>query len=154
MRWRRSAALSGSTSAISRQQPPALYAVHLPLDCHPQVGNNAQLVKALGFSDADFAVIRTSSVRLTAEMKTLDAQAAAIIAADPDPSATSIAQLSALTIQRETVITDEISYLKRTLPPDKIAAFESHITLFFAPKKFKHQTSSTDVQAAPAAVQQ
>ncbi len=26
----------------------ALYSVHLPLDLHPQVGNNAQLVKALG----------------------------------------------------------------------------------------------------------
>jgi dinuclear metal center YbgI/SA1388 family protein len=27
----------------------ALYSAHLPLDIHPQVGNNAQLVRALGF---------------------------------------------------------------------------------------------------------
>ena len=28
-----------------------LYAVHLPLDCHPQVGNNAELARLLGLKD-------------------------------------------------------------------------------------------------------
>jgi len=30
----------------------ALYSAHLPLDIHPQVGNNAQLIAALGFKSA------------------------------------------------------------------------------------------------------
>src|SRR5881275_2107303 len=30
----------------------ALYSVHLPLDIHPKVGNNAQLVKAIGIKSA------------------------------------------------------------------------------------------------------
>ncbi len=31
-----------------------LYAVHLPLDCHPQLGNNAQLAAVLGMTDEGF----------------------------------------------------------------------------------------------------
>jgi hypothetical protein len=107
---------------------------------------------SLGFSDTDFAVIRASSVRLTAELKDLNAQAATIKAAGL--SATSSAQLNALTAQREAAINTEISYLKDALPPDKIAAFESYITQFFSPNNFAQQTSSTGAQAAPAAVQQ
>jgi hypothetical protein len=101
---------------------------------------------SLGFSEADYAVIRTSSARLTAEVKDIDAQAAAIRAAGP--SATSAAQLKALYVQREAAINAEITYLKQALPPDKLAAFEAYITQFFSSKKVSVAPS------APTAVQQ
>jgi len=106
---------------------------------------------SLGFSDADYAAIRTSSVRLTAEVGALDAQAATIRAAGP--SASSSAQLKALAAQREEYINAEITYLKQTLPPKKILAFESYITQFFSPKNLVIPTSSSTGQPARATVQ-
>jgi len=106
---------------------------------------------SLGFSDSDYAVIRTSSKRLTAEVETLDAQAAAIRAAGP--TASSSAQLKALAAQREEFINAEITYLKQTLSPDKIQAFETYIKQFFSPKKIVIQPSPSIAQPAPATVQ-
>jgi hypothetical protein len=96
-------------------------------------------------------VIRTSSKRLTAEVETLDAQAAAIRAAGP--TASSSAQLKALAAQREEFINAEITYLKQTLSPDKIQAFETYIKQFFSPKKIVIQPSPSIAQPAPATVQ-
>jgi hypothetical protein len=109
------------------------------------------LQQKLGLSDADFALIRTSSVRLTAEVKALDAQAVAIRAAGP--SSSSFDQLKALTGQRETDINAEISYLKQNLPPRKIKEFEVFLTQFFSPTNAVPRPSFATVQPAPAAVQ-
>ncbi|MGA2898207.1 MAG: hypothetical protein ABSE27_11525 [Acidobacteriaceae bacterium] len=116
--------------------------------------NNLQ--KQLGWSDADYALIRTSSVRLTAELKDLDAQAAAIRTADM--SSSSHEQLKALTVQRETSINSEITFLKQNLPPDKIRAFEIFLIQLFAPKSVSPRPPSpakpaVTGQPAPAAVQ-
>jgi hypothetical protein len=110
------------------------------------------LQQNLGFSDAEFAQIRTSSVRLTAEVKNFDGQAAAIRAAGISPA--SREQLKDLTAQREAAIKTEITYLKQTLPPDKVAAFEVFLTQFFSPKNIVIKAPSSTGQSAPAAVQQ
>ena len=84
----------------------------------------------LGWSDTDYAPVRTSSVRLTGEMKDLDAQATTIRQAGP--SSSGLNQLKGLTLQRETDIKSEIFFLKQNLPPDKIMAFEAFLTKFFS----------------------
>jgi hypothetical protein len=78
-------------------------------------GLRNHLQARMGFADADYAPIRTASVRLTAEMMALNAQAAAIRSAGLS-SATS-AQMQALTVQREAKINAEISYLSRHCRP-------------------------------------
>ena len=115
-----------------------------------ELGNDLQ--RRMGFSDADFAPIRASGVRLSSEIQALDAQAAAIRANGVSPSNT--AQLQALTAQREADINAEITSLKQALSPDKITAFETFITQFFAPKPLTVQFPATSGQAAPPAVQQ
>jgi hypothetical protein len=95
-------------------------------------------------------------VRLTAKLKDLDAQAAAIKAAGE--SSSSHEQLQTLTVQRETSINSEITFLKRSLPPDKMQAFEIFLIQFFVPKYVPLQSSSAIKssvagQSAPAAVQ-
>jgi hypothetical protein len=108
----------------------------------------SHLQTRLGLSDAEFAHVRISSARLTAKVKDLDAQAAAIRAGGL--TSTSYDQLKALTDQREAAIHAEIVFLKQTLSPAQIAALESFLTQFFSPKYASLQTSS---QPAPAAVQ-
>jgi len=106
----------------------------------------------LGLSDADFSAIRKSSARLAPEVKALNAQAAAIRAGGH--TSTSYAQLSALTVQRESDINAEISYLKQMLSPAQIASLESFLTTFFSPTNASPPGSSSGQQAVPAAVQQ
>jgi hypothetical protein len=89
------------------------------------------LKKQLGFSDHDFEPIRTSSIRLTAEIKALDAQAATI--QTEAASAERRSQLHTLTLKRETDIQAEISYLKQALPPPQISRFEAFLVQFFSP---------------------
>jgi len=119
-------------------------------------GKNGKLMrsylqKRLGFSDAEFAPIRTSSVRLTAEVKDLDAKAVELHKAGL--SSSNLDQLKALTIQRESDIYSEMSYLKQTLPPDKIRAFEAFLTQFFSPANASPGPPSITGNQAPAGVQ-
>lgn len=78
----------------------------------------------LGFSDSDYAVIRTSSRRLAAEIKELDAQVAAMRSSGP--SAANSAQLKTIIAEREAYINAEVAYLKKELSADKITAFERY----------------------------
>jgi len=112
---------------------------------------SGDLQRKMGFSDADFAPIRASSVRLSSELQALDAQAASLRAAGI--SSSNAAQLKALAVQREADINVEIASLKQALSPDKITAFEAFITQFFAPKTLTYQITSASGQAATAAVQ-
>jgi hypothetical protein len=105
------------------------------------------LQKSIGLSDADYAPVRTSAVRLTTEVKALNAQAQAIRAAGP--TAESYAQLKALTAQRESDIDSEVAYLKKSLSPNKRAKLEAFMVQFFSPPKLP----PTNQQTAPAAVQ-
>ncbi len=54
----------------------SLYAAHLPLDKHPEVGNNAQLIKILGFEqDQPFALYNGQNISFTGKIdkpKTLE----------------------------------------------------------------------------------
>jgi hypothetical protein len=105
----------------------------------------------MGFSDADFAPIRTSSQRLSSELQALDVQAATILAAGT--SSANTAQLQALMAQRETYISAEITSLRQALSPERVMAFEVFITQFFAPKPLQTQVNSTSVQTTATAVQ-
>jgi hypothetical protein len=110
------------------------------------------LQRKLGFSDADYAPIRLSSGRLTAEVQALDSQAATIRAAGP--SSTSFAQLSALTSQRETAINAEILYLKQNLSPAKVNVLEAFLAKLFSPGNAVPRPPSAVVQSGHAGVQQ
>lgn len=105
----------------------------------------------LEYSDADFAAIRTSSARLTAEVNALNAQAAAIMAAGH--SSTSIAQLKALTATREADINAEVAYLRQTLSPEKIAKFEALLVQLFSTKNVVLKPNPSSGQSTPTAVQ-
>jgi hypothetical protein len=119
-------------------------------------GKNGKLMRnylqgRLHFADVDFAPIRTSSGRLTAEVKDVDAKAVAI--QKTGASSANLDQLKALTVQREADINAEMIYLKQTLPPDKIKAFESFITQFYSPTNASPRPPSMTRNQAPAGVQ-
>ena len=112
---------------------------------------SGDLQRRMGFSDADFAPIRASSVRLSSELQALAAQATAIQTAGA--SSSNSAQLKALATQREADINAEISYLKQNVSPDKIKAFEAFLTQMFSPNNAIPRPSIPVGQQAPAAVQ-
>jgi hypothetical protein len=100
------------------------------------------LQKKLVFSDSEFATVRDSSVRLTAEIKALDAQAQAIVQADtaahkqgliPVGSAPpGLAQLKALSAQREAYIGAEIQYLNQALSAQDAATLQTFLQQTFS----------------------
>lgn len=157
-----------NSSVLSQPQPVSLghlywhFLIHLnELDAQAasmeaQGGDGSWLRNhhqvALGFSDADFAVIRASSVRLSSELANLSVQAGAVRSAGL--SAASPTQLNALAAQRDTAINAEVAHLKQTLPAGEIATLESYIVQFFSPKSGASQASPANAQATPAAVQQ
>jgi len=108
------------------------------------------LQKTLGWSDADYASIHSSSTRLTAEVKDLDGKATVIQKAGFSPAGRD--QLKALTAQREAYINAEISYLKKSLPPGKIRKFEDFLPHFFSLAHASARPPSAAVPA-PTAVQ-
>lgn len=105
----------------------------LDLITHGKDGSkmHGYLQHQLGWSDSDFAPIRASSSRLSAKIKSLDSQAMAVIGGGPSPAAS--AQLQALTAEREEDINTEVTYLRQTLSPAQVKAFESFLTQFFSP---------------------
>ena len=105
----------------------------------------------MGFTDAEFAPVRASSERLAAEYKALDAKAKSLRAIGS--STTIDAQLKQLSGQRTADLNAEVAFLKRSLPPDRITAFESFLTQFFSSKSAAHTASSQSSHTAPAAVQ-
>jgi hypothetical protein len=113
-------------------------------------GLRNQLQKKVRLSDADFAPIRTSSARLTVKVKDLDAQAVAIQKTGASPSNRD--RLKALTVQRETDINAEISYLKKNMSPEQIKSFEAFLTQFFSPTNAVPRPPVATGQPAPAAV--
>lgn len=121
------------------------------LEAHGKDGRTLRndLQMRMGFSDSDFAPVRASSVRLSSELKVLDAQAATVRAAGRSPA--NAAKLKALAAQREAYINAEISALKRALPPERIAVFEAFITRFFAPKPVRVEIIAPSEQTTPAA---
>jgi hypothetical protein len=101
------------------------------------------LQNTLGWSDEEYASVRTSSVRLTAKLKDLNAQAVAIRTKTTGISASDHDQLKALTVQREDAINSEVSFFRQNLPPDKIKAFEAYITQLFSPTNAVPRPSQT-----------
>ncbi|HMD83987.1 MAG TPA: hypothetical protein VKO18_04710 [Terriglobia bacterium] len=89
----------------------------------------------LGFTDAQFAVVRATAQRLETELKGVDAQAKAIIDADhaahrqqsgsPHTWRPVPPELKALQQQHEAVIQSEVSHLKGALGPDLAAKLDA-----------------------------
>jgi hypothetical protein len=88
------------------------------------------LQNRLGFSDADYAPIRTSSQRLAAELKLLDEQLKAL---PHSPAGASQAQ--GLIAQRESCIDNEVYNLSLELSPQNKTALEKFMAQFFAPRR-------------------
>ncbi len=108
----------------------------------------------LGFSDADYAPIRTSAKRLTSEIAVLSRQVKQIRAAGSSTSSSAQAQaLTALTKQRQTYVANEIYNLTEALSPQNKATFEKFITQFFAPKKIAFRAPNSTGLATGGAVQ-
>jgi hypothetical protein len=91
------------------------------------VGNDLQT--RLGFSDADYAPVRTSSQRLAAELQPIQAQLKLLYG-----SASNASQIQALIAQRETYIDNEVYNLSTELSAANKSALEAFMTAFFAPK--------------------
>jgi hypothetical protein len=81
----------------------------------------------------------------------LDTKAIAIHKAGS--SSSNLDQLKALTVQREANINSEMSYLKRTLPPAKLMAFEAFITKMFSPANASPRPPNITRNQVPAGVQ-
>lgn len=99
--------------------------------------------RLLGFSDSDFAAVRTTAVRLEAKLKEHDAKIKAVIdtararsprivrrAADLPPVPPELKQLQK---ERETIVEDEITQLNAALGPTRAAKLQSVIENDFAP---------------------
>ncbi len=114
-------------------------------------GLHNNLQKMLGWSDTEYAPIHTSAARLTAEVNSLNAQAATIWKANPTSSSRD--QLHAVTVQREADINAEIAYLKQHLPPGKIKTFEVFLIQFFSPAHALPRGTVAAGQKAPVGVQ-
>jgi hypothetical protein len=103
----------------------------------------------LGFSDADYAPIRTSSQRLAAELKPIDAQLKAL-----PHTAASAGAVRVLIAQREAYIASEVYNLAQELSPENKAALEAFMTKFFQPRPLTVQPSSPASQPTGKAVTQ
>jgi hypothetical protein len=103
----------------------------------------------LGFSDSDYAPIRTSSQRLASELKPLDAQLKAL-----PRTAANVGQTQAVITQRETYINNEIYNLSLELSPQNKAALENFMAQFFAPKQLTFQSPAAAQNPAGMAVKQ
>jgi hypothetical protein len=102
----------------------------------------------LGFSDADYAPIRTSSQRLAAELAPIDAQLKAL-----KGSPGSAGQAQALIAQLESYVNNEVYNLSIELPAQNKAALEQFMRQFFAPKSISATLPAASGSAAGQAVQ-
>lgn len=107
------------------------------------------LQNRLGFSDADFAPIRTSSQRLASELNSINAQLKAL-----PRTAANVGQARALIAQRDAYIANEVHSLSQVLSPQNKAALEIFMTQFFAPKPLTLKVSPSTAQPAGNAVSQ
>jgi len=110
-----------------------------------------QLQNLMGFSDSDYAVIRASLQRMSLEAKALDMQAVALHITGI--SSANVAQLYALTAQRDADINAEISFLTLQLPPGSMTTFESFLTQNFARYPSRGQITPASGQAIPKPAQ-
>jgi hypothetical protein len=100
------------------------------------------LQKKLGFTDAEFAPIRTSADKLSAEIQDLNSKALTIAAADrearrkglvaPDAAPPGHEQLKALTAEREADINAEIEGLDQALSQKNADALRTFLTQRFS----------------------
>jgi hypothetical protein len=103
----------------------------------------------LGFSDSDYAPIRTSSQRLASELKPLDAQLKAL-----PRTAANVGQTQALIAERESYINNEVYNLSLELSPQNKTALENFMAQFFAPKQLTFKSPAVGESPAGKAVQQ
>jgi hypothetical protein len=87
------------------------------------------LQNKLGWSDADYAVLRGSASRLAVDANAIAAQTVAI--RPGGQSVSNPAQLGALRTQRNAHLNNEVTTIRNLLPSDKVVAFESFLTRFF-----------------------
>jgi hypothetical protein len=92
----------------------------------------------LGFSDGDYAPIRTSSQRLAAELVPINTQLKSL-----HGSASNASQIQSLISQRETYIGNEVYNLSIELSAQNKAALEAFMRNFFAPKSVSAAVPAT-----------
>lgn len=111
------------------------------------------LQRRLGFSDADYAPVRTSSQRLASEMSAIDEQLKTF-----DRSSGDAGQLRTILSQRDTYISNEMYVLSHELSSQNKQALEKFMAQFFAPKTITFKTPPVSGPSpnnrAPLGVQQ
>lgn len=113
--------------------------------------------RKLDFTDAQFAIVRSTAQRLGSELQAVDAQAKAIVAADHaanplQPGSPKVwrpvpPQLTELVQQHEALIQSEVSFLKSTLSPDLAARLDAFLHSEVARNvsvQHLHQASNSD----------
>ena len=101
------------------------------------------LQNRLGFSDADYAPIRTSSQRLASELQPINQQLRAL-----QSSPGNTVQIQALTSELESCIGNEVYNLSLELSAQNKAALEAFMAQFFAPKQLTFQVSASAAQSS------
>lgn len=111
------------------------------------------LQKKSGLSDADYALVRTSSTRLATKLKDLDTQAATIRSSGSPLSSEQLEQLRVLMDHRATAINFEVDYLKQNLSPDKVKAFEAFLIKLYSHANVSATPPFASSNSASSAVQ-
>ncbi len=102
----------------------------------------------LGFTDAEYAPIRIASGRLSAEVVTLNGKAREVQKGEPIPTVRED-ELKQLVAEREQDIQAEVTFLKQSLPPERIATLEAFAVQFFAPKKASNNSLQSPTKETP-----
>jgi hypothetical protein len=129
-------------------------------------GQNAEWLrnyvqKKLAFTDDEYAPIRASASRLSAEILAMNGQAKTIISADrsakrqgliaADAAPPGLEKLKALTNQREGAIQAEIDSINKSLPPSKQVALQKFLTDQFSQNVIATKVDLTKRSARPFA---
>ncbi len=101
----------------------------------------------LGFSNADYAPIRTSSQRLASELKPINDQLRSLAHTPANAS-----QVRKLIAERDMYIENEASILSVELSPQNKAALEKFMAQFFAPKQLTFNIPASAGQTAGSGV--
>jgi hypothetical protein len=124
------------------------FAAKLTAEGHDGQALRNDLQTRLGFSDTEYAPIRTASQQLATELQPIEAQLKALQGSTSDP-----ARVQALIAQREADINNVVYDLSIELSPQNKVTLERFMKNFFAPKTVSTAVVRTSISTGKAAQQ-